>query len=44
MDEIGNINCKINLRDIKSSFMKKRILSFLSKKQLLNMIMYNKKV
>jgi len=41
MDEIGNIKNIINIRDIKSSFIIKNIFSFLSEKQILNMVMYN---
>ena len=42
MDEIGNIKNKIYIRDINYSFIIKKIFSFLSEKQLLNMKMYNK--
>ena len=42
MDEIGNIKNKINIRDINSSFIIKNIFSFVSEKQLLNLIKYNK--
>ena len=42
MDEIGNIKNTINIRDINSSFIIKNIISFLSEKQILNMVMYNK--
>ena len=42
MEEIGNIKNKINIRDIKSSFIIKNIFSSLSDKQKLNMIIYNK--
>ena len=42
MDEIGNIKNNINLRDINSPYIIKNIFSFLSEKQILNMIMYNK--
>jgi len=34
---------KVNLRDIKSPFIKKLIFSFLSEKKKLDIIMYNKK-
>ncbi len=44
MDEFENIKNKINIRDIKSSFIIKKIFSFLSKKQRLNMIIFNKKL
>ena len=42
MDEFKHIKSKINLRDIKSSFIIKIIFSFLHEKEILNMIMYNK--
>ena len=42
MDEIGHIKNTINIRDIKSPFIIKNIFSFLSEKQILNMIIYNK--
>ena len=42
MDEIGNFKNWINIRDINSSFIKKNVFSFLSEKQLLNLIKYNK--
>ena len=42
MDEFKDIKDKINIRYIKSSFIIKNIFSFLSTKQKLNMIMYNK--
>ena len=42
MDESEDINYKINIRDIKSSFIIKNIFSFLSDKKKLNMTMYNK--
>ena len=42
MDEIGNIKSKINIRNISPSIIIKNIFSFLSEKQKLNMIMYNK--
>ena len=44
MDEIGNIKNKINIRDINSSFIIKNIFSFVSEKQILNMIRYNKQL
>ena len=34
----------INIEDIKSSYIKKEILSLLNQKKLLNMIIYNKKL
>ena len=42
MDEFEDIKDKINIRYIKSSFIIKNIFSFLSTKQKLNMIIYNK--
>ena len=42
MDDIGNVKNKINIRDINSPFIKKIIFSFLSEKQKLNLIIYNK--
>ena len=42
MDEIGSIKNRINIRDINSSFIIKNIFSFLSGKQILNLIIYNK--
>ena len=42
MDKFGNTNYKINIRDINSFFITKKIFSFLSRKHLLKMIMYNK--
>ena len=42
MDEIGSNKNRINIRDIKSSFIIKNIFSFLSEKQKLNIIMNNK--
>ena len=44
MDELKDNKSKINIRDIKSSFIKQKIFSFLSEKQLLNMIKYNKEL
>ena len=44
MDDFEYIGNKIKLRDIKSSFIKKKIFSFLSEKKILDMIMYNKKL
>ena len=44
MDEFKDSKYKINIRDIKSSFIKQKIFSFLSEKQLLNMIKYNKEL
>ena len=42
MDKIGSIKNRINIRDINSSFIIKNIFSFLSEKQILNLIIYNK--
>ena len=42
MDEFGNNKNKINLKDINSSFIIKNLFSFLSTRDKLNMIMYNK--
>ena len=44
MDEFENNKYKININDIKSSFIIKIIFSLLSEKQKLNMIMYNKEL
>ena len=44
MDEFEYIKNKVKLKDIKSSFIKKLIFSFLSEKKILDMIMYNKKL
>ena len=44
MDEIGSIKNRINIRDINSSFIIKKIFSFLSEKQILNLIIYNKEL
>ena len=42
MEEIGSNKNRINIRDINSSFIIKNIFSFLSEKQILNLIIYNK--
>ena len=42
MDEIGSNKNRINIRDINSSYIIKNIFSFLSEKQILNLIIYNK--
>jgi len=42
MAELGESNYTINLRDIKSSYIIKRIFSFLCEKQKLIMIINNK--
>ena len=44
MAESENIKNNINLRVIHSSYILKGILSFLPKKQKLNMIIYNKEL
>ena len=44
MAEFKNIKSKINLRDIKSSYIIKRIFSFLYEKQILKIIEYNKEL
>ena len=44
MDTFEDNKNKINIREIKSSFVLKNIFSFLSKKQILNMIIYNKEL
>jgi len=44
MAEVENNRYKINLRDIKSSYLKKKIFSFLNEKQKLKMITYNKQL
>jgi len=43
-DEYLKTKLKINIRDIKSSFMIKKLFSFLNEKQKLIMIMYNLKL
>jgi len=44
MDECVNIKDIRSIRDIKSSFIINKVFSFLSKKQVLNMIIYNKEL
>ena len=44
MAECNNIKSNINLRDIKSFYIIKKIFSFLYKEQALNMILYNKEL
>ena len=44
MDEFENIKYKIYLKDIKSIFIMKKIFWILPKKQILNMIIYNKEL
>ena len=41
MDEIENIKNIINIRDINSSYIITNLFSFLSEKQILNMVIYN---
>ena len=41
MDEFGNLKNKINIKDIKSSFIKKIIFSFITEKPKLYIIKYN---
>ena len=43
MTEFKDIKSNINLRDIKSSYIIKKIFSFLYEKQILKIIQYNKK-
>ena len=44
MGEFEYIKYKLKFGDIKSSFIKKIIFSFLSEKKILNVIMYNKEL
>ena len=44
MNEFEEIKSKINLGDIKSSYIKKEIFSLLKQKKILSMIIYNKKL
>jgi len=44
MEKIEGIIYKINIKDIKSSFIIKRIFSFLSEKKILNLIRHNKEL
>ena len=44
MDELKDIKHKINIKDIKSSFIIKDLFLFLSEKQRLNVIIYNKEL
>jgi len=44
MEKFKNSKFKINIRDIKSSFIREEIFPFLSDKQKLNMIIYNKEL
>ena len=44
MAEFGDIKSRINLRDIKSPCITKKIFSFLNEKQLLKMIIYRKEL
>ena len=42
MDGIGSNKNRINIRDINSSYIIKNVFSYLSEKQILNLIIYNK--
>ena len=44
MDVFENHKYKINIKDIKSSFIIKQVFSLLNRKQILNMVMYNKEL
>ena len=44
MAELGDTKSRINLRNIKSSYITKKIFSFLNEKQLLKMIIYRKEL
>ena len=44
MNDFEDINYKINMKDITSSFIKRNIFLFLSSKQKLNIIIYNKHI
>ena len=44
MQNFEDIKNRINIKDIKSSYIINMIFSFLYKKQKLNMIIYNKKL
>ena len=44
MTELKEIKMKINIGDIKSSYIRNEVFSFLPEKQKLNMIIYNKKL
>ena len=44
MNESIKIKPKINFRNIKSSFIKKKVFSFLYNKRKLNMMMYNREL
>ena len=44
MNKFKEIKPKINYRDIKSSYIIKRIFSFLDEKEKLEIIIYNKKL
>ena len=44
MVEFENVNSKINISNIKSSYILKTVLSFLNDKLRLNMIIYNKEL
>ena len=44
INEFKEIKSKINYKDIKSSYIKKRIFSFLDEKEKLRIIIYNKEL
>ena len=44
MNEFKEIKSKINYKDIKSSYITKRIFSFLDEKEKLRIIIYNKEL
>ena len=44
MEQIEDIKSRIDLKAIKSSYIKKRIFSFLNEKQNLKMIIYSKEL
>ena len=44
MSENEDDKCKVDLRAIKSPFIKKKIFLFLNEKQILKMIAYNKEL
>jgi len=44
MAELGDTKSRINLRNIKYSYITKKIFSFLNEKQLLKMIIYRKEL
>ena len=44
MVENKDVKCKIDLREIKSSYIKKNIFSFLNEEQNMKMAVYNKEL